>query len=135
MFLDDSITDAQSQSVISDFHAQTISDARRSNPDFAVSAFLDYCIHGIIDNVEKNLLKLVNVSRSDGKTRFEFPMDADTVELHVVFSKDERVFENLIQIHRFSFWLMLACKTEQALHNVMCALRLLVQLFDIVRPS
>src|ERR1700746_3124233 len=113
MLLDDSVADAQSQPgplphrfrsvervedamrvfhswpVVGDFHAQAIPRKRRSNPDFAVSAFLDYCIDGIIHNVEKNLLKLVKVSRSDGKIRLEFPVDAGSFWLHAVFPGGE----------------------------------------------
>ena len=64
-----------------------------------MSAFFDDRIDGVVHNVEKDLLKLVKISRGNGKIGFEFPMDANAVEFHVVFSKDQRVFENLIQVH------------------------------------
>ena len=100
-----------------------------------MSTFFDDRIDGIIHNIEKNLLQLVKISCGDGKVGFKLPVDPNAVELHVVFSKDERVFENLIQVHRFSFRFVLARKAEQALHDVMRALRLFVQFFDIVRAT
>src|SRR5271154_1399276 len=112
-----------------------------ANPDFTSPAFsLDRtvflnCIHRVVQNVQKNLLELVEVATCAREVRIEFAMNLDVVQLHVVFAQDQRVVENLVELNRRALRLVLARKAEEILDDMMRALSLLVELFEIVGPA
>ena len=57
------------------------------------------------------------------------------LSFHVVFAKYERVFENLIQLHRSALGFVLTGEAQEILHDVMGALRLLIELFEVTRAA
>src|SRR5579864_3654708 len=77
----------------------------------------------------------MEIPAGGGQERIEFAVNHDVVELHVKFAEYERVLQNLIELDRRPVGLLLACKTEQILDDVVRALRLLVELFEIFRAA
>src|ERR1700685_4608138 len=86
--IEDAVGIFHSRSVVCDFDAQSISGEHGADPDFAFTAFFDHSVHGVIQNVQENLLELVKIPGGERQLGFKLAMDANTVELHVVFSKD-----------------------------------------------
>ena len=92
-------------------------------------------IHGVVENIEKNLLELVKVAAGGRELDVKFPPDHDIVKLHIKFPKDQSFLENLIDLNRRTLGLVLAGKTKQVLDNVVGSLRLFVELFDVIEPA
>ena len=116
---------------IGDFNTQAASIGICANPNIARAIFLAHGIHGIIENVQDNLLQLMEIAAGDGQARIKIAMDTDVVDLHVIFAKRQGVFEDLIQIDSGPFRFALPGKAEQVLDNVVSSQRLFVKFLDI----
>ena len=65
----------------------------------------------------------------------ELPVNYDIVKLHIEFAKNQRVLQYLVQLDRRAMGLLLPREAEQIQHDVMGALRLFVEFFQILRAA
>jgi hypothetical protein len=112
--------------VISKLDAQAIARDLSSNGDFPRRARFLNGIHGVVENIQKDLFELMKIPGSRRELGVKFPPDHDIVMLHVEFPKDESLFEDLIDLNRSTLGLLLARKTEQVLDDVVGSLRLFI---------
>ena len=77
----------------------------------------------------------MKIAARHGKIGIELAVDENVREIHVVFAQDEGVFHDLIDLHGSALGLVLTREAEQALNDVMGALRLLLELVDVVRAA
>ena len=67
-----------------------------------------------------------------GRSGSNSPANFNIRGLHVVFAQNQRVFDDLVEVDGYAFRPVLAREAQQALDDVVRALRLLVELLDIV---
>ena len=82
-------------------------------------------IVSIVHDVEKHLLQLVRVSDHVGQFLIQFLHHLDPVALEVVGPQLHCPPQNSIQLHRLALRRHLPGETQQILHNLLGALRLL----------
>ena len=77
---------------------------------------------GVIQDVEKDLLKLVSIAIDIGQAFVEMFDDVDTVAVEVIGTQLNSAPENLVELHRDALRRHLACEAEQVLHDGLGAL-------------
>ena len=101
------------RAAVGEFDREAIAGDGGANPDFTFTAVFADGVYGVVKDVEKNLLKLVEIAGGEREVGIEIAMDVDAVELHIVFAKDESFFENLIELDGGAFGLVLASEAQR----------------------
>src|SRR5262249_56169995 len=83
-------------------------------------------VHGVVEDVEKDLLQLVEVGVNLGQVGIEVAVNGDVIQLQIVFAKRQRLFEHPVDLHGASLRLVLARKTQQVLNDAVISLSLLI---------
>ena len=123
-------------SIVDEFHDQAVRspvscDVRSHNSPAILH--LQHGIHRVVQDVQEHLLQLVGIGRYFRQVLGEFAVHNDVIGAQIVFPQRERIFQNLIQLHRQALGLVLARETQQVVHDAVRALRLLVNLLDVLR--
>src|SRR5579885_2168586 len=81
---------------IGEFDKQLLVLFACGDPKISFGRFFKDGVHGVIDHVKKDLLKLVWVSSGGGQIRGEVEMNTDVVHAKVVVAKSERIFHDFV---------------------------------------
>ena len=130
--IEDAMGTFHAGAAVGEFNAEAIAGDDGANPDFAFAAIFADGVYGVIENIQKNLLELVEIAGREREAGIALTMDVDAVELHVVFAKDERFFENLVELDGRALGLVLASEAQKILDDVMGTLGLFMDLFEVI---
>ena len=104
----------------------------RADGQVAFAVCFQHRLFGICQDIQKYLLQLMGICNRLGQVPVQFAGDFDVVDLKLIASQFDRFFQNIVDVGKRSFGLLLAGKGEQILNDLLAAQRQIVDLEKVV---
>ena len=150
VLFDDAITDAEAQpsslpdrlcrierienamrildtrAVVGELNTNAIAHLESANPNFSGTITFGYRVDGVVENIQKNLLELVEIGADFRQLGVELAVHLNAMDFQIVLAKRKRVLDDPIDLRWTPFGLALSREAEQVLNDMMRSLGLFI---------